>query len=367
MADIKSKLPTYCVPKKRKGYFAIYFQVPARLRPEGWKPAIPIGRTDRDSINDIIRKGEECYDQLQAVRAGISATPRKGSLADVIIRYRKSEYWTGLKPSTRHGYEHYLSTIQDWSQAAGHPHIETYQPKHIAAFLAKWKSKPRSRKFYKAVLSILWSVAIQEGFVNHNIVKEIALPKGKNKKSGFKMWEVEDIEKFVQMADVMGLSNVGTAVTLAFEGYRQTDIFSFQEPRDYQNGKFIFKTSKTGESVSVWAYQRTVSRLAKRPNEQLLLTVHDVTKKPWDKSSFNKKFRAVCAKAGMKGFQFRRIRNSAAIYGLRFDLTDSQFRQRFGWSKRTVEQMREHYTDIDQEVMDGAAEKIRAYFDGKKI
>lgn len=365
MADLKAKLPTFCVAKDRKGYQTVYFQVPARLRPEGWPPAINIGRTDQDDISEIIRRGEDNYQKLILKRAGISASIRKGSLADVILRYQKTEHWTSLRKTTKEGYKHYLGTIHKWSETSNFPHVDKYQPKHIAAFLAKWKGKPRTRKYYKALLSKLWNCAIEEGLTNQNIVKEIGLPKEKNKKSPFKMWEVEDIDRFVKTADDMGLFNVGTAVTIAFEGFRQTDIFAFQEPRDYQNGKFKFTTSKTGENVSVYAYPRTVTRLANRPIEQLILTVNDITKRPWTKNAFYNQFSRVCDKAGMKGFVFRKIRNSAAIYGLRFNLTDTEFRQRFGWSKDTVEQMRNHYTDIDQEVMDSAAAKVKAYFDGK--
>lgn len=349
----------------------VYFQVPSRLRPVGWKPAIPIGRTDRDSIGEITEKGKALYDRLQSERAGarfhLEDTMPTGSLAHVIHLYYRSEHFENLRPATQAGYKHYIDTIKAWGESIGHAHIKDIEPKHVVKFLSKWKDKPRTRKYYKAVMMKLWLVAIEEGLIYHNIMKLIRLPKtGRKGKRTLKLWEVEDIDRFVDAADKLNLPNVGHAVVIAFEGFRQTDNFNMQEPRDYKDGAFRFRASKTGSVLSVSASPKTQRRLALRPREQLLLTVNDYSGLQWTKNSFNKKFRQVCAEAGLDDYVFRQIRNSAAIYGLRADLTDAEFKQRFGWSKEQVEEMRDYYTDIDQEIMDQAAAKWAAYQNKRK-
>lgn len=365
MAIIKEKLPPYCVVRRRKNCEVVYFHVPARLCPPGWKTVREVGRTDRHSFAQIVAAGKAFYEELQAARneGGTPAATfvRTGSLSWVIARYKQTEHWTGLRPETQRSYKSFLDTIRKWSKAAGHPHVSRLTPVGITAFLNRWADKPRTRKFYKAVLSKLCFVAVEEGLIPSNPVSKIVLPKSHRRVRRVRLWKEKDIDTFAAQADAMGLANVGTAVVLAWEGFRQTDILRLQEPRDYRGGKFVFETSKTGETVSVRASERTVRRLATRPKTQLLLTVNDFSGAKWTKNSFLKMFEKVRTACGLEGYGFRHIRNSKAIECLRADLTDAEFRQRFGWAKKDVEAMRSLYTDIDQEILDSGADKLEAF------
>lgn len=359
LAVIKDKLPRYCIARKRKNYAVVYFSVPERLRPVGWNPIYEVGRTDKHTPAEIIARGNELYESFKLARDPNSA-PRitTGSLGWLVARYIKSEHFTNLKPATRKSYMHHLETIKEWSAGSKHAHIRHLQPSTIMEFLNIWKDAPRTRKYYKAVLSKLYQVAIEENVATTNPMRELKLPKSKKKKAPYKVWKLSDIESFAAKADEMNLPNVGTAVIIAWEAFRQTDVFELQEPRDYRNGGFAFETSKTGEPISVLASQRTVMRLASRPRTQLLLTVNDRTHKPWTKDAFHKQFRKVADACGLGGYVFRRIRNSSAIHALKANLTDAEFQQRYGWSKADVKLMRDHYTDIDQEIIDSGAKKL---------
>lgn len=366
LAEIKDKLPYYCVPRKRKNYVVVYFSVPERLRPENWEPTYEVGRTDKHTVAEIIARGNDLYESFKAIRDPRSAPHvTTGSLAWLVARYIKSEHFTNLKPATQKSYMHHLETIKEWSAGSNHSHVKYLQPSTIMEFLNLWKNAPRTRKYYKAVLSKLYQVAIEENIVTSNPMRELKLPITKKKKAPYKVWKLSDIEAFAKKADEMSLPNVGTAVIVAWEAFRQTDVFELQEPRDYKNGGFAFETSKTGEPIMVLASQRTVKRLASRPRTQLLLTVNDLTKKPWTKDAFHKHFRKVADACGLKGYVFRRIRNSSAIHALKADLTDAEFQQRYGWSKNDVKLMRDHYTDIDQEIIDSGAKKL-ARFEKKR-
>lgn len=113
--------------------------------------------------------------------------------------------------------------------------------------------------------------------------------------------------------------------------------------------------------IRIRASARTIQRLGKKPREQLLLTVNDRTKLPWTKDAFNKQFRNVAEKAGLTGYVFRQIRNSAAIFALQADLNDGEFQQRFGWTKDDVREMRDLYTDKNQQIIDRGADKLAEY------
>lgn len=361
LAEIKDKLPPYCVIRKRKRYEVVYFSVPEKSRPEGWQAIFEVGRTDRHSVKQIIDRGNEYYEALKASRRShqlqeIKAL--KGSLSWLIERYKKSEHYTNLKPATQAGYLHYLATVRKWSEASGNAHIKLLTTPVIVEFLNRWRHTPRTRKYYKAILSKLYQVAVDEGVSEKNPLKEIKLPKSNKKKLKFKVWNAEKIDLFARTADKMNLFNTGTAVIVAWEAFRQTDVFELQAPRDYKNGAFCFETSKTGEPIRILASQRTVKRLNQRPATQLLLTVNDITGMVWTKNSFYNQFKKVCKECGLKGYVFRRIRNSSAIHALKAGLTPAEFQQRYGWSIKDVEAMRDHYTDIDQDIIDSGAAKL---------
>ena len=367
LAELKSKLPQYCVVKPRKGYEVIYFQVPKHLRPEGWKPAHTVGRTDKDSLAAIIRRASELYAELVQARKNadlnIAVSAPKGSLAEVCSLYRQSEHWNVLSTATRGGYLHCLKVIEDWSKQSGHAHMSKIKAPAIVAFLAMWKDKPRSRKAFKVMLSILFEQAIEHGYVGTNIMREIRLPKNTKAARALEIWEQKDVNAFVEKADELGQWNAGTAVIIAFEsGQRMTDITKMQEPRDYKDGKFLFSTSKTGKTIRIPATAALQKRLAARPDTQLLLTVNDATGKMWTKDALSHKFREIADLAGLKTHVFRQIRNSAAIHSDRAGLDDAEFEAIFGWPKENVRRMlTDYYGDRDQVVADRAVAKLEEY------
>ena len=364
LAKLNAKLPPYCVVRKRKGYFVVYFHVPKRLRPDGWPDKTPeVGRTNKHTIEEIIESGKAFNESLRLAKLGVDAPPRvrKGSLANIVSLYKKSEHYTNLKPSTQHGYLHFLKTIERWSEQSGHPHVRQLTAVGVSAFLDNWKDTPRTRAYYKSVLSKLYAVAIRHGFVSHNIIKEIQLPIARKKREKFSVWTLDDINKAIDTALDMNKPNIARAIAIAWEAFRQTDVFNLQEPRDYKNGHFRFFTSKTDELVQIRASKRTTKLLSSRPKTQLLLSVNDVTSKVWTKDAFYHQLQKVLRNANLSGHQFRKIRNSSAIRALKADLTNAEFKQRYGWSRKTVEQMRDLYTDIDQEIIDTGADKIEKY------
>lgn len=367
MAKFNYDLPKYCVVKHRKSYDVVYFQVPEKLRPKGWMPTYNLGRTDRDSIGSIRKKGCEFYSELLKVRKNqdlrIEKLPPKGSLSDIIAHYQKSEHWDILKPETRKGYLQNIKVIKEWSALSGHAHISKLKGPAITAFLSRWKDKPRTRKMYKVMLSILFKVAIEMGYIEHNLMRQIRLPKGKKKRGRLIIWEQSHINKFLQTADAEQHYNLGTAVLIAYEtGQRMFDIMAYECPRDYNKGAFYFRTSKTDKVIKIRATEALKRRIEKTINAASLLTVNDFHGKPWNKDALSHKFREIADKAGLEGFQFRQLRNSAAIHAERAGLSDAEFEAVFGWPIEHVRKMmREHYGDRDQTVADRAITKLEDY------
>jgi hypothetical protein len=373
LATLKRNLPPYCVPKKQKNHILVYFQVPKKLQPEGWiGPTESIGHTGRHTDEEIYRRGMGWYKSLLAARRkddlGIEPKAPKGSLADVICTYKKSEYWINLKAETKNSYNRYLEVIKKWSQLSGYSHVADYKPKHIAKFLNRWQHSPRQRKYYKAVLSILFNIAMVEGLIDSNFIPSIDLPIINQKRKKIILWEEDIVDLFVAKADAIGKANVGTAILIGFEsGQRWTDIVRLQEPQDYTGGCFFFYTSKTEAVIRIPATQRLRDRLVQRPQGQALLTVDDRTGQKWTQTAFSDAFDIVREACELEKYTFRQLRNSAAMFGDRADLTDAEFEAIFGWPKKNVRKMlSQYYADRDQEVCKRGIEKMEQYRQSKK-
>lgn len=365
MARAYNTKPPYVVAKKRKDHTVYYFQVPSHLRPEGWLAAVNLGRDDQESLSAIYSKAWSLKQRLDEERKAQKLNQQihrfiKGTLPDIAEFYTKSQHYRSLKKPTQKGYDTNIKIILKWSASKGHPHVNKLEARHVYGFLAQFADRPRTQQYLRVTFGVLLNQAVLQGYINSNIVYSFDMPKVSKERKQWKLWEPDHIQAFVETADALGYPNAGTAVLLAFEtGQRQTDIFALKDRINYKSGRLSFVQSKTGQEIDIPATDRLQRRLATKPKEQLLLTVHDRTKSPWDSFSFNKVFRKVCTAAGLEGFSFRKIRNSLTVHGTRANMTDDEFSSIFGWSRNTVKAMKDnHYSTADQEVADRAVIKL---------
>jgi len=361
-------MPPYVVERPRKNHTVYYFVVPKRLRPDGWPASIRLGTDRNDGLKTIHDYAQTKYSELEQMRRNadlhISNRITPGTMLDVIDKYHKSDDYRLLKPETQKSYDGLIAKIEKWAKAAGNPKMDQYKAPHIYSFLSKLADKPRQQKYYKAILSILFTIGVRYGYIDRNIVKEIRLPRNRQKqKQRLVIWDESDVDRFVDAADRLGYFNVGTAVMIAFyTGQRQTDVFRYTEPRDYSRGYFHTYASKTGAIINMHADPKLVARLNKRPSGQLMLTVNDRTGRPWSKDAFEKQFAKVREAAGMDGYVFRQLRNSAAMHAEQADLTDAEFESVFGWPRDQVRAMlSQHYSDKNQKAAESGIAKLHDY------
>ena len=366
MASVK--MPPYVCKRARKDHCVYYFVVPARLRPEGWPASIRLGTDTHDGLQAIHDYALFKYNELQELkkRADTSAIQRirPGTILDIIDQYHKSDDYRLLAKETQHSYDRYLKVIETWANKGGNPHIKTLTAPVIYAFLNKYADRPRQQKYFKAVLSLLCTVAVRQGHIEYNVTREVRLStKRKKQQQRLVVWSEADIDHFVRTADSLGYFNVGTAVMIAFyTGQRQADVFRYMEPRDYKDGYFRTEASKTGAIINLQADPKLEGRLKQRPSGQLMLTVNDRTGRPWTKDAFEKQFDKVRKSAGMDKHIFRQLRNSAAMHAEQADLTDAEFEAIFGWPREQVQTMlRNYYSDRNQASAESGVAKLHAY------
>lgn len=367
----------YVVARKRKGATAYYFSVPQRLCPEGWHTFIPIGRDDAVTQTEIIEKATALKKRLDRERGawqvGADARAVRGSFPDIIGIYKKSEYWIDLAARTQKDYDTYLTLITNWSKKAGHPHIRDLTTKDVIGFLnmhcresieGKTVYRAKKEKRCKVVFSILYNIAVIEGYVDTNLMSGFALPRRKSEKRKVVIWTEDDVKRFDAKAVEMNLASVGTAAMINFEiGNRMGDVLKQQRHRDYIQGRFRFRQNKTGETVSIRVSPALQERLDNLPPAKFLLVVCEETGQQWEEKRFSKAVRRIADAAGMPDHIFQQLRHSALLNAERAGLTDAEICHKFGWKRETLNAMRDQHYGIlhDEELADAAVEKLENY------
>lgn len=352
MAEIKSKLPPHCVIKKRKNYEDIYFHVHPKDRPEGWPASIKIGRANEDH-SKLISKANELYDEFIEFRAS-KAIERdikinKGSIPHIVSIYKNSYEWEKLGSRTKKDYDGFIANLVDRSKKVDNPHISQMTTKHIMQWLNTYHYSPNRQRIAKVVISIIFSVAVKEGIINRNIVKEIRLSYKKIDKNPIVIWEAEDLNKFVEYADKKGFSSLALAALIGYEtGQRPSDLYKLQRPRDYENGTFVFKQNKTGKSVTINASERLKNRIDKIPKSNLILCQRrDGT--VWKADGAAKVVRRLCNEIGLPNHQMKFFRHTLVRDSERAGISDDALCALTGHSRETIKRMKDMHYGIDRD------------------
>lgn len=368
MGKIDIELPPYTIFRQRKGWRSYYFSVPKSKCPEGWIPVIKIGNDDTMGIDEIIKKAKDLKVQFDKIKTQnelqIERKPVKGTMPDIVNIYEDSKFFKKLRKNTQRDYKTYIREILAWSTRAGHPQISDLTTKGISLFLDRFEPTPEKQKQMKNVLSMLFKIAIREGYVIENLAVRVSLMAEKKRKREIVIWTDEDVTRFVSHADASGWGSVGTAVLIAYEtGQRMGDVLSLQKPRDYNNGRFSFKQSKTGAMVSIRATQFLYPRLEAIPDEQFLLVRNENTGQKWSMYNFTHRVRKIADSCGMTKHIFKELRHSARLKAERAGLTNEEMTKTFGWSRGSVLRMGDlHYgVNFDEETAESVVDKIDDY------
>lgn len=354
MASIKEQLPPHCIIKQRKGYADVYFHVHPKDRPEGWLATIPLGRLSDDN-SGIIQRAKEVYaeyiDFRTAQALGHATELKEGSIPDIITRYKQSYLWTDLATKTQKDYDSYLTLIYDWSKRAAHPHISKMTVQSIMAWLKTFDKTLVKQKRAKIVLSILFKVAFNEGFVQENIVKNITLRKRKSEdKRAVTIWTQEDVDRVVSEADARGLYSIGGIILTAMEtAQRRSDVVHMINGKDYKDGKLQYYQQKTKKNVWFNATNKLKSRLNKYHSNQLYMFVNENTGKLWHVDSVTHKVRQICDSLGMPNHILMELRHSQATYLYEVGCSDEIITAVTGHSNPQT--LRKHYKESRNEVL----------------
>ncbi len=263
--------------------------------------------------------------------------PLKGTLHEIVAKYRASPDFTRLSDHTQRAYKPHLDTIQaKWGRM---PREVLEDPEVRTAFL-DWRDsmadRPRTADMAMGVLKRVLSWGVERVLLHHNHAAPIGRLHSVNKADH--IWTADDIAALLKHAS----AEVGWAVQLALHtGLRQGDLIRLAWNHE-KDGALNYLTSKRGKFVTIPitpACRALLDGIAKR-GPVILTTAR--TKRPWTADGLRASFQAACKAAGVKR-TFHDLRRTAATNLLSAGIEASQVAMIMGWAEDDVEAMKRKY------------------------
>jgi hypothetical protein len=355
------KIPRFFVTRKRRDGVAHYWQVPARLRVqihgELW-PTQVIRLTG--DVEQAIKQAKALNQQLDHLRKGELSVDRKGTMPWLMAEYQKSQYFTLLRDKTKRGYIQLGRHILRWSESKNHPQVSTLTTQKVLEFLHDYQSTPSLRDHLAGYLAVLCEYARRIGLITYNPARRLGLKRARRKKP-IRIINVDQVIMLANKAIEMGYPHVAMGTLLHFDlGQRQGDILRLQKPRDYKNGVFYFKQSKTDQDVTIKPFlAETRLMLDALPAEQMMLVSKNFG--AVQAQHYIKNFRSVANACGFLDLWEMELRHSCVIYCERAGLTPAEISTRTGHTLSSVIQILEKYRYRDSVVAHQGAVKLEDY------
>lgn len=288
MPSVLLDLGRYVTVRPRKdGTARVLFEVPARLRPSGWSPQIPLPITgerrgdlaDAGEVGRIQADAKGLLGRLRAARMGREAEPAPHSMPALIRSWQSTQRFKDKRPATQKGYQYHAGIIEAWSKANGHRPVEGLKLEAIEQFLAFYDDRPTTRRHLKIVFSMLMDRAMQLEWRTANPLAAVTMGAPKSKVT---IWEQADVDRCMAKATAAGQPSIAAMILTLWEiGQRVTDARRFMDGKEYKDGMFRFWQSKTESYVTIEASEKLQALIeeVRDPDSLYLFTDRGG---PWD-------------------------------------------------------------------------------------
>ena len=275
--------------------------------------------------------------------------PYAACMAEIIREYIKSPAYTGLKPSTREGYDLAIKAIEATFFDMPCRKIEAHGSRTI--FL-EWRdeiaaTRPRTADLYMSVLKrILWFGFDREMISRHPLEKVEKVSDGTRRDM---IWTDDDIARFKASASEPLVRAMMLAI---WTGQRQGDLLKLTW-KAYDGRSITLRQSKTNAHVRVKVSEELRAYLdaVKRADAVTILT--NGQGKPWA-TGFKSSWRKAVEKAGIEGKTFHDLRGTFVTLAYRSGASIKEIAEVSGHSEKDAESIiRKHYL-----VSSAAVEKI---------
>jgi integrase len=251
-----------------------------------------------------------------------------GSLAALIVAYKKSPDFTQLAEKTRKDYRRYLDRMSNDIGKALIRHIER---KHVLSYRDRFADKPRTANYYMQVMRLLFTWAIDHGWMKQNPALR---PKRLKTGEGHRPWEEWEIDAY------RAKWSVDTVERVAFEllintGQRSGDIAKMTRQQAYK-GEISVAQEKTAERL--WIPKSNDLRAVLDPwleshGHVVILTTE--TGRPFKIDYFRRVMREARVAAGLP--------TDLTSHGLRY--TAARILKELGCDTETIQSITGHRTE----------------------
>ena len=247
---------------------------------------------------------EERAARALEINRTLKGTPRNiapGSLADVIVLYKRAPEFRTLRAGSRREYARHLDTL---SEIWGANPIAKIERKHVLALRDRYADTPTKANNIVSVLRVVLNFAEERDYRPDNPAKHVnKLPTG----PGHATWRDEEIGRFLASAPPM----MALALKLGlYSGQREGDVLEMSW-HDYDGQSIKVVQNKTGAKLSIPVHAAMRGALdAQERVSPIILT--SATGRPFRGSNFRYQFASAMKAAGLSGLTFHGLRYTAA-------------------------------------------------------
>ena len=282
--------------------------------------------------------------------------PFQGCMAQIIRDYLKSPAYTGLKASTREGYDFAIKAIETSFFAMTAKEISATGSRTL---FMQWRDEiaqkhPRKADLYMSVLKrILWFGLDREMIERHPLERVEKVSDGSRRDV---IWTDEDIQTFrfgVKNPDATGEKDkwkikptaeplVRALMLAIWTGQRQGDLLKLTW-KAYDGHSIYLRQSKTGSHVRMKVSEELKSYLdgVQRGNSVTILT--NGQGQPWG-TGFKSSWRKAVEKAKIEGKTFHDLRGTFVTLAYRSGASIKEIAEVSGHSEKDAETIiRKHY------------------------
>lgn len=185
------------------------------------------------------------------------------------------------------------------------------------------------------VLRKVWFVGLRAGRVKSNPFQKMGLKKLDDRTV---LWEPEQVAKFIETADEIGMQSIGTMALLCYDLCQRPGDMRQVKWNNYRNGVFTFFQEKTNTEVNIPASPRLRERLqGLERTEDGYIVLCEATGRPYDRRLYSKWAAKVRLEAGLPSdLQIRDLRRTGATEMAEAGCTEDELRSVTGHQSRDV-------------------------------
>lgn len=255
---------------RQDGKHRIRFEVPPRLRPEGWPYSKPIYLRGEDGVDldaltadqdaELRRQAKAHYIDYKRFAAAASAGSEAAFMAamieipceddwDELVAIRKdSESWRSLAERTQENYSRIHEQLMEICRRRGLSLKTARESQFERALREEFPSRWTRRKVYSELHVLIEHALVEDMRPAHLRFR----PKVRAPKTEIILWDESDLHAMVISA--LRLEEPGLALLILAQweiGQRLTSARNFRYGHQYRDGMFLHTCRKTGREVRI--------------------------------------------------------------------------------------------------------------------